>query len=322
MDIQFLGTSSGVPTRQRNVTALALQPENSKQWYLVDCGEATQHQLLRTPFSMQNLKAIFITHVHGDHSYGLPGLLASAAMAARKHPLILIGPHALDGWIKLTREMSQLYLPYELQFLAVEDLAAWQDERVQVGITLLSHRVPSYAYTFTDRQHEAALDTEKLAQEGVPKGELWGRLKKGENVAFAGRTLHAPDYLHYPHPPRRIVIGGDNDQPQLLRQACAGAQVLVHEATYTEDVAAKVGPGVQHSTAATVAAFAQDAALPNLLLTHFSPRYQHHSAESPSIEDIRREAAAQYHGQLWLAQDFARYRLSKNGQFALLAATA
>lgn len=322
MDILFLGTSSGVPTRQRNVTGLALQPENSKQWYLVDCGEATQHQLLQTPLSVQNLKAIFITHVHGDHSYGLPGLLASAAMAGRKEPLTLIGPQALEGWIAATRDMSELYLPYELQFLAVEKLETWQDEQVQVGMTRLSHRVPCWGYTFCDTRRDAAIDGAKLLAEQVPQGELWGRLKKGLDVEFQGRTLLASDYLIYPHPPRKIVVGGDNGQPALLKNACAGAQVLIHEATYTEDVAKKVGPGVQHSAASWVAEFAEAAAVPNLLLTHFSPRYQHNAAHSPSIDDIRLEAAAHYHGKLWLAADFARYRLSKAGALQLLAPPA
>ena len=83
MELTFLGTSSGTPTRTRNVSAMAIKRANSKDWYLVDCGEGTQHQVLRTSLSLQRLRAIFITHVHGDHCYGLPGLLASAAMAGR-----------------------------------------------------------------------------------------------------------------------------------------------------------------------------------------------------------------------------------------------
>nr|MCH1932376.1 MBL fold metallo-hydrolase [Shewanella shenzhenensis] len=85
MKLQFLGTSAGVPTKQRNVTGLALSESEGKGWYLIDCGEATQHQLLHTHLTLNTLKAIFITHVHGDHSYGLPGILASAAMNGRKN---------------------------------------------------------------------------------------------------------------------------------------------------------------------------------------------------------------------------------------------
>ncbi|CAM5602375.1 Ribonuclease BN [Stutzerimonas stutzeri] len=88
----FLGTSSGTPTPARNVTGLALQEDAGKAWYLIDCGEGTQHRLLRMPLSLHDLRAIFITHVHGDHCYGLPGLLASAGMMGRRHPLEIIAP--------------------------------------------------------------------------------------------------------------------------------------------------------------------------------------------------------------------------------------
>ena len=342
MDILFLGTSSGVPTRQRNVTALALQPENSRDWYLVDCGEATQHRLLRTPLSVRNLKAIFITHVHGDHSYGLPGLLASAAMNGRTEPLVLIGPRALWPWLELTRSMSELYLPYELQFIAVDevplrdvpvrevdgahaplrDTPVWHDQRISVCATLLSHRVASYGYSFTDSSQEAVLDSARLQADGVAPGAVWGQLKQGRDVVWQDRTLLARDYLLPAQAARKIVVGGDNDQPDLLQSACDGAQVLIHEATYTEDVAAKVGPSVMHSDAARVARFAQHRRVPNLILTHFSPRYQHNLTQSPSIEDIRQEALQHYDGQLWLADDLARYRLNKGGQLQRMAEPA
>lgn len=312
MDLIFLGTSSGVPTKQRNVTGLAVLEESGSAWYLVDCGEATQHQLLHTSLSVNDLAAIFITHVHGDHSYGLPGLLASAAMLGRRQPLTLIAPAAVEGWIAATRAFSELYLPYELRFIAVETLGAWQGGKLRVEAMALSHRVPSYAYAFTEAEMAPSLDTARLAGLGVPAGPLWGQLRKGEDITFGGQVLSAADFLHYPHPPRRIVVGGDNDTPGLLAEACKTAQVLVHEATYTEEVGSKAGD-VGHSTASAVAAFAQSAGLPNLVLTHFSARYQANLARSPSIGDIQAEAAARYRSHLFLAEDFARYRLDKAG---------
>jgi ribonuclease Z len=151
---------------------------------------------------------------------------------------------------------------------------------------------------------------------------VWGQLKQGRDVVWQDRTLLARDYLLPAQAARKIVVGGDNDQPHLLQQACIGAQVLIHEATYTEDVAAKVGPSVMHSDAARVARFAQQSSVPNLILTHFSPRYQHNPAHSPSIEDIRQEALQHYDGQLWLAEDLARYRLNKGGQLQRMEKTA
>jgi len=319
VDLLFLGTSAGAPTRQRNVTALALLPDQGSAWYLIDCGEATQHQLLNTPLSVHGLQAIFITHVHGDHCYGLPGLLASAAMNGRKTPLPIIAPKGIQAWLEATHAMSESFLPFELQFTAVEEMDAWQDHAVTVEATKLSHRVPTFAYRFLEKHTEAVLDTARLQAEAVPPGPLWGKLKKGEDIVHAGKTLSSADYLHYPYPLRGIIVGGDNDQPELLREASKKAQVLVHEATYTLDIAAKVGGHVQHSSAAAVAGFAASAGLPNLVLTHFSARYQADSEKSPCIIEIQTEAEAHYQGNLFLAEDFARFRLDKAGVLSKLA---
>lgn len=316
MDIVFLGSSSGTPTKQRNVTGLALTVENTSGWYLIDCGEATQHQLLHTSMSVSGLNAIFITHIHGDHCYGLPGLLGSAGMAGRKNPLQIIAPAGIESWIKATLQMTEMYLPFELQFISVESLSAWTDNDVRVEATLLSHRVPSYAYSFTEARQEPSLNTEKLASEGIPPGPIWGRLKAGQDILHEGRRLLSSDYVYYPNKPRKIVVGGDNDRPELLREQCSQAQLLVHEATYTKEIADKVGTSVMHSSAESVASFAESVKLPNLLLTHFSPRYQADVSRSPSIRDIQMEAAENYHGKLFLAEDFARFRLSKTGELS------
>lgn len=319
MDILFLGTSSGTPTKTRNVSGIALLEDMGSGWYLVDCGEGTQHQLLHTSLSLNDLQAIFITHVHGDHCYGLPGLVASAGLSGRIKPLRIIAPAGIEEWIKSTQRQTQLFLPFDLRFLAAESLGKWESDRWIVEAIPLSHRVPSFAYRFAEARPAPKLDMEKLALHGIPRGPIWGKLRNGIDATHEGKILRSGDYVCYPHAPRRIVVGGDNDTPELLRKACGQAQVLIHEATYTTDVAEKIGKAAGHSAAAEVAAFAQSVGLPNLLLTHFSPRYQSDTSRSPSIEDVRAEAAANYRGQLFLADDFARYRLSKTGQLSRVA---
>ncbi|RYY73609.1 MAG: ribonuclease Z [Gammaproteobacteria bacterium] len=315
MDLLFLGTSSGTPTKTRNVTGLALIEEKGSAWYLIDCGEGTQHQLLHTSLSINDLKAIFITHVHGDHCYGLPGLLASAGMHGRKSSLKVIAPKGIADWFHSTQTHTQLYLPFEIQFVETESLIDTEFGNFLVSSATLSHRVPSYAYVFTENSVEANLDTEKLTLSGIPKGPLWGMLKKGINVVHDGKTIQADEYLKASNKPRKIVIGGDNDRPDLLIEACHNCNVLVHEATYTSDVAAKVGDGVGHSYAGLVASFAEMVSIPHLVLTHFSARYQSVTETSPSIKDIENEASAIFSGHLILAEDFARYRLKKTGEF-------
>lgn len=318
MELIFLGTSSGTPTKSRNVTALALRRSGSKSWCLIDCGEGTQHRILHTRLSLMQLDTLLITHVHGDHCYGLPGLLASAALNGRTAPLRIIAPLAILGLIDCYRRLTELRLTYPIDFIAVEQLATAANlQAFTVEAVALSHRVPCYAYVFSEKEVEGKLDTERLRSEGIPPGPLWRRLHQGEEIPFEGRILRGRDYLLTRRAARKIIIAGDNDTPALLTAAARGANLLVHEATYTEAVAARVGCAPQHSDAARVARFAAAAGLPNLILTHFSARYQDR-AVSPSIADIQTEARRHYQGNLQLARDFDCYRLDKSGQLRLL----
>jgi ribonuclease Z len=315
VDLLFLGTSSATPTKSRNVSGVAVIASEGGGWYLVDCGEGTQHRILHTPLSLHALKAVLITHVHGDHCYGLPGLLASAGLAGRTHPLTIIAPAGIEEWIRLTLRLTQVFLPYDLVFAATETLGTWTNEDVSIAAAPLSHRVPSYAYRFCVSLQEARLDIAQLVAHGVPKGPLWGMLRAGADVELEGRVLRSGDFVrrHVSH--TGIVVAGDNDKPSLLRELCAGVQVLVHEATFTQELAQGSGRYLGHSAAGDVAAFAESIGLPYLVLTHFSARYQAGPQHSPSIKDIRAEAARYYRGGLYLAEDLARYRLSKAGVF-------
>ncbi|MGE7990107.1 MBL fold metallo-hydrolase [Pseudomonas sp. NPDC089554] len=313
MDLLFLGTSAGVPTKARNVSATAVIEANGSGWYLVDCGEGTQHQLLRTPLSVRDLRAVFITHVHGDHCFGLPGLLASAGMSGRTQPLDMILPAALHDWVRLGLSVSHSHLPFALRLHAVETLQGWHDDTLSVDTVALSHRVPSRAFVFTERNPEPRLDTPRLTADGIPRGPLWGELAHGRAVRHDGRLLEPSEYLRASRPARRIVVCGDNDDPGLLADAARGANVLVHEATFTEPVLARSGNSYGHSTAAAVARFAEVAGVANLVLTHFSARYQADPRLTPSIEDVRQEAQALYRGNLTLAEDLKRYHLGRDG---------
>lgn len=316
MNLTFLGTSSGAPTRQRNVSALAVQPERGRGWVLVDCGEATQHQLLRTRLSPLKLKAILITHIHGDHCYGLPGLLASCQLNGRTERLTLVGPAAVWSYLQAVIQHTELRIEYPLEFVEVSNVLALELDEFGVTATQLSHRVECWAYRLEERLVSQGLDTERLQSEGVPPSPLYGRLQKGETVTLPdGRELKGADYCTPAHAPRALVVGGDNDLPNLLSEACKGVQVLVHEATYTEPVLQKVGPEPQHSSALRVAQFAQAHQIPALVLTHFSPRYRKvpRRQGDASLDEIRDEALSQYDGDLFLADDFDTFSIGRDG---------
>ena len=312
MQICFLGTSSGTPTKSRNVSAIALTENQKKNWYLIDCGEGTQHQVLRSSLSLNSLTAIFITHLHGDHCYGLPGLLASASLSNRTNRLLIFGPEGLEDWLKLTISTTDLHLQYEIVVLPLDTLADYEIGQFHISTTRLSHRISSYAYLFTNIHDEVKLDTDKLTHHKIPQGPLWGKLKSGHDIELEGITYKSQDFVHREKNTKKIIICGDNDNPELLSAHSAGCDVLVHEATFTSDMAEQARK-VGHCCADTIASFARENGIPNLVLTHFSARYHTQATGKGSIEALRHEAQRNYSGRLFLANDFDRFQLTKDG---------
>ncbi|QHH95990.1 MBL fold metallo-hydrolase [Acinetobacter gyllenbergii] len=310
----FLGTSSGVPTLTRNVSALVIRNSKNKDWILVDAGEGTQHRIQQAKLSLQRLVAICITHVHGDHCYGLVGLLASAGMNARTAPLTIIAPKEIQQWIEVTAQLTDLHLPYPLNFIDVNEatqILQLTDE-LSIQAHLLSHRVPSFAFSVIAQYTQKKLDTHALIQLGVPKGKVWGDLQQGLDVQFNDQTLNAVDFIQIETQRTHAIVGGDNDRPELLAQACQDAQLLIHESTYTQAALDKVGSGPMHSSAKMVAEFAQQQGLSNLILTHFSPRHQ----DSAGQQAIAEEVSKSYKGNFYLAHDFDQFSLDETGQLS------
>ncbi|WP_032880296.1 ribonuclease Z [Acinetobacter courvalinii] len=315
----FLGTSSGVPTLTRNVSGLAIRNSKNKDWILVDAGEGTQQRIQQAKLSLQSLVAICITHVHGDHCYGLVGLLASAGMNARTAALTIIAPKEIQQWIEVTAQLTELHLPYPLNFIDVNkatQILSLTDE-LSIQAHPLSHRVPSFAFSIIVQYTQKKLDTQALVQLGVPKGKAWGDLQHGQDIQFNQQTLKATDFTQIQKQRIHAIVGGDNDRPELLAQACQDAQLLIHESTYTQAILDKVGSGPMHSSAKMVAEFAQQQGLSNLILTHFSPRHQDDAGQQAIAEEVRKF----YQGNFYLAHDFDQFSLDETGQLSKIEKT-
>ena len=260
---------------------------------------------------MNKLKAIFITHIHGDHCYGLPGLLASAAMAGRKDSLMIIGPPEVFEFINTIKSVTELYLPYELLYINAKNLDQELIGAFKVSSVKLSHRVPTFAYSFELKSITNKLDVAKLKEVGIPSAPYWGQLQLGENINIKGVLHQASDYSEAIESSKKIIICGDNDQPSRLKDESINADVIVHEATYTYEASLKIGSKPMHCSALKISEFAKTIGLKNLVLTHFSPRYQADESATNNIGEIKEEANSVFNGNLFIANDFDVFQLDK-----------
>ena len=322
MKFHFLGTSAGSPTIERNVTSLALTFEQQSSWYLFDAGDGTQQQILRTSLSLPRLRRIFVTHMHGDHCYGLPGILTSRGlMSGADDKITIYGPKGIKKFIETILKLSHTRLRYEIDFHEFsKSEVIYEDENELIQTVKLSHDVPSFAYVLMEKDRPGAFDVEKAKEAGIPSGPLYGKLSKGQNITLEdGREFDGKDFIGEAKKGRKIIIGGDNDSPHLLNDFLENADVFVHESTHTLNVKENLVWNARHSTAASVAEVAEKKNVKNLILTHFSPRFSLRvSEEDPSsIDRIHEEASKIYNGNLNLAQDFDCFGLNRQGELTL-----
>jgi len=270
----FLGTGAGIPAKLRNVTSIALKllEERGAVW-LFDCGEATQHQILHTSIKPRRIEKIFITHLHGDHIYGLPGLLSSRSFQAGDTDVTVYGPKGLKEYIEVSLAVSQTFLKYSLHIIEIEEGMIFEDDQFLVEARLLEHGIPSYGYRIIEKDRPGTLMVEKLKEVGIPPGPLYKKIKNGEQVILNDGTVVDPADFVGPDQKGRIVsILGDTRISEASVLLAKEADLLVHEATFSmgdENLAYDYF----HSTSYQAAKIAVQANAKKLCLTHISSRY-------------------------------------------------
>ncbi len=307
MKLTFLGTGAGSPSLTRNVSSLALQwPQRAALW-LFDGGEGTQQQVLRSPLKLSQLEQIWVSHLHGDHVFGLPGLLASRSAAQSVDtPVTVFGPQGLEEWLRTTLRLTATGLKFPLLFETVTEGLVYEDDTREVYCRRLNHRVTSYGYAAREKPRPGMFDAAQAQALGVPFGPLLGRLKAGETLTLPdGRVVDGAALVGPPRPGRTLVVCGDTGRTPATVELAAGADVLVHEATFLSDQQERaVAAG--HSTAAEAATVARDAGVGTLILTHISARYA--GEAPPHAADLLAEAQAIFPNTL-LAHDFWTYEV-------------
>jgi ribonuclease Z len=275
MELQFLGTGAGVPAKHRNVTSIALKllDERNEVW-LFDCGEGTQMQILRTNIRPRKIEKIFITHLHGDHIFGLPGLLSSRSFQGGNTPLEIYGPKGIETFIKTSLAVSQTRLGYQLKFIELnEEQPIFKDQDFSVYTKKLDHGIDSFGFRVVEHDHKGELQVEKLRELNIPAGPLYGKLKNGATIQLEdGSVIDGKKFVGPDKKGRIVTILGDTRKTNNSVVLAKNSDVLVHESTFNKNEA-KMAKDYFHSTTYQAAEVAKEAGTKQLLLTHISARY-------------------------------------------------
>jgi ribonuclease Z len=277
LSLTFLGTGAACPSIERNVSAIALQREG--ETLLFDCGEGTQRQMMRYGASFA-FREIFFTHFHADHVLGITGLLRTMGLMDRTEPVTLYGPKGaeriLGGIISMGIERNKF--PVEIVEVRPGDTLSRKDYDLVTFETI--HRADTIGWALVEHERLGRFDPDKARDLGIPEGPLWGRIHKGQSVTLEdSRVIHPEELVGPTRPGRTVVYSGDTRPCDGVRAVSHGADLLVHEATFSSEEAARaVETG--HSTAREAAEVARAAGVRQLVLTHISPRY---SREAPEL---------------------------------------
>jgi ribonuclease Z len=288
LSLRFLGTAASRPTVERNVAALALMREG--ETLLFDCGEGTQRQMMRYGITFA-LTDIFFTHMHADHMLGVTGLLRTLALQGRTEPMNLYGPVGSEKllWRAITLGTEKQH--FEIKVLELAPDAPLKRHGYSIVPFAVEHGDRSaIGYHLVEETRLGRFNPEKAKKIGVPEGPLWGKIHKGETVALSdGRTITPSELVGPSRPGRRIVLTGDSRPSEATIVAATGADLLVHEATFTTEEAPRALE-TGHSTAREAAEVAVKAGVKRLILTHVSARY---SRDTSELEREAREVFAE-----------------------------
>jgi len=277
LSVRLLGTSASRPTIERNVASVAVVREG--ETLLFDCGEGTQRQMMRYGVSFA-LQDIFFTHFHADHVIGVIGLMRTLSLQGRSEPLQLWGPKGAIRTMKRAEEFGMDRLSFPLEVSELEPGQRLPRKDYGIAAYQVDHRgARALGYAIVEDERKGRFNPERARELGIPEGPMWGEIHRGRAVTLGdGRIIEPSELVGGPRSGRKVVITGDTRPCSATVAIAQGADLLVHEATFGDEEAARaVETG--HSTAREAAIVARDANVGMLLLTHFSARYSRDAAD-------------------------------------------
>jgi ribonuclease Z len=271
LKIIFLGTSGSWPTIKRNAPSLAIK--RGREVILFDCGEGTQRQLQKSNLSYMQISKIFITHFHGDHFLGIPGLIQTMQLNDREIPLHIYGPKGMNKLVTQLLSLGYFKPKYDIFSHEVDEGSNLDFYDYYIKVIRVKHGIPALAYALEEKMRPGKFNKPKALKLGIPEGPLFSKLQKGESVTLKDGNKIKPDMvLGPPRKGRKIVVSGDTNPIDKMIEFAENADVLIHEATFDssfKDISIDYG----HSTAQQAANIAKKAKVEKLLLNHISPRY-------------------------------------------------
>lgn len=284
--VTLLGTAAARPTVGRNPSAIALQ--RGSELYLVDCAEGTQRQIMRfgTGFS---IRTILVSHTHADHFLGIPGLLRTMGLQGRTEPLEIVGPPGSSDVLNVAVGLGVDRVPFPVELTEMAPGDRRREADYDLEAFEVQHRIRAVGWALREHSRPGRFDVERARALGVPEGPLFGRLHRGEPVEVDGRIVGPSEVVGPPRPGRLFAYSGDTRPCRSVVRASRGADLLVHEATFSDEEGVRARE-THHSTAREAARVARDAGVRRLVLTHISARY------SDSAHVLEREARSLFPG--------------------------
>ena len=270
--IVFLGTSGSVPTLKRSLPAVMVQCPR-EQW-MFDCGENVQRQMMQAKTSFHKKMKILITHLHGDHVLGLPGLLQTMALMDRKEPVQVFGPVGLKDFLVCTKETLNFGLTFPVEISEIlEEGVVCDTEEYSIIAKKSNHAIESYSFAFVEKPRPGKFYPKKALALGVAAGELWSRLQRGEEIMLAdGKVVKPADVMGPMRAGRKIVYTGDTRPFDAFAVFAEGADLVIHDCTFDDSLTEKAAED-GHSTPTQAASQAKSAGAKQLVLSHISARY-------------------------------------------------
>ncbi|ARJ51909.1 ribonuclease Z [Staphylococcus lutrae] len=274
MEITFFGTSAGLPTKERHTQSIALklEPYSTDVW-LFDVGEATQHRILHHSIKLGRVSHIFITHMHGDHVFGLPGVLTSRSFqGGESKPLTVVGPKGIKAFIDQNLALTYAHLNYPIHIIEIDQQLDLVLNHFEVMARPLNHGIPCFGYRIQAPHTPGTLDVAKLQAIGMPPGPLYQQVKVQDTFEFNGQIYDAHLFKGPEKKGQVITIFGDTKPSQQALALANHADVLVHESTYI-DGDKTLANSYHHSHIDDVLTLVEEAKVKHALLTHISNRY-------------------------------------------------